>query len=142
MEILVKRTTKTSNSTIGELYINGKFFCHTLEDVDRGLDSKMPLQEILRKKIKKETAIPTGKYEVGLTFSNKYQQIMPEIINVPGYVGIRIHPGNHKDHTEGCLLVGEIAGKDAIKNSRSTFRALFSLMKEAIKKEKIFIEII
>ena len=69
-------------------------FCNTLEDPDRGLDSKMTEPEILSKKIYGETAIPTGTYKLVIDYSNRFKKRMPHILNVPGYDGIRLHTGN------------------------------------------------
>ena len=95
------RKIKTDKSTIGELFINGEFQCYILEDTDRGLYQDMPLQELLSKKIYGETAIPTGTYEVVISFSNRFKKYLPLLLNVPGYEGIRIHPGNYAKDTLG-----------------------------------------
>jgi hypothetical protein len=88
MELKVIRKIFTNKSTIGELHINGKFFCYTLEDKDRYVEQGG----------KKEfgiTAIPRGTYSVVLSFSNRFQKYLPEILNVPQFVGIRMHTGNY-----------------------------------------------
>ena len=64
MELLLKPHIKTDNSTISDLFVNDKFECYILEDVDRGLKSSMTLEEINAKKIYGRTAIPEGKYEI------------------------------------------------------------------------------
>lgn len=79
-------------------------FC--MEDVDRGLAQTMTLTEIARLKVREETAIPTGKYQVRRTWSPKFGRSMMEVLDVPGFRGIRIHPGNDASDTAGCLLVG------------------------------------
>lgn len=135
---LIRRWNK-DKYCIGDLYIDGKWFSNTLEDTDRGLDDKMTEEEILKRKIKGETAIPTGIYTVLLTYSPKYKKIMPLINNVKGYQGIRIHSGNtHKD-TEGCLLVGKNKEVGKVLDSRVTFNALFKKLNQA--KSKIIIDI-
>ena len=139
MRITLIRIANRPTYCIGKLYIDGKWFCDTLEDVDRGLDDKMTVEEILDRKIKGETAIPTGIYQVLLTYSPKYKKIMPLINNVKGYQGIRIHSGNtHKD-TEGCLLVGKNREVGKVLDSRVTFNALFKKLNQA--KSKIIIDI-
>ena len=131
------RSFKGPEYTIGHLYIDGKYFCDTLEDVDRGLNSKMSLQEIQKVKIKHETAIPIGMYYVNMnTISPKYSDFgrypyakpynakMPRITNVPGYDGVLIHPGNTKRDTSGCILVGENKVKGQVINSQATWKKL------------------
>ena len=64
MELLLDRKWKKDLYTVGKLYVDGKPFCETMEDTDRGLRQDMPLSKI--KAIKKAdiTAIPTGKYNI------------------------------------------------------------------------------
>jgi hypothetical protein len=115
------------------------YFCDVLEDTDRGLKDEMSEEEILSKKVKGETAIPTGIYPITLTYSPKYKKNMPLINNVKGYSGIRIHSGNtHKD-TEGCLLVGKNKEVGKVLYSRVTYNALYNIL--AKTKERIIIDI-
>lgn len=106
MFITLIRKYFNEHSTIGELFIDNKFFCHVLEDQDRGLDSSMPLEELKKLKVKSQTAIPTGKYEIIINYSPRFKQEMPLLLNVPAYSGIRIHVGNKDTDTDGCLLTG------------------------------------
>ena len=119
MKIEVKRLYKTENSTIGELTIDGKFECYTLEDKERNV------------KIKCETAIPKGTYKVIINQSNRFKKLMPLVLNVPNFEGIRIHPGNSNHDTEGCILVGQTRSKDYISKSRKAYEILFAKMKLA-----------
>lgn len=82
-------------STRGELYANDEHFCLTLEDAVRPAGVKIP----------KRTAIPEGTYKVRLSFSNRFKRVLPEILNVPGFSGVRMHGGNDHEDTEGCPLV-------------------------------------
>lgn len=107
MKIKIIRKYRKTDYTIGEMYIDGSFFCSTLEDKDRGLRSDMSLDEIKKIKIKGETAIPTGRYKIKMTYWAKYKKYYPEICGVPGFVSILIHAGANNKHTEGCPLVGE-----------------------------------
>lgn len=143
MELKVKRKVKTDISTIGELSINGVFECHVLEDMDRGLAQTMPIKEIEKLKKKGITAIPTGRYEIALTFSNAFQKYLPLLIEVPGYAGVRIHSGNTAEHSLGCLLTGNYDKKapNFVSGSRVAFDNLFKKLKAVEKKEKIFITI-
>lgn len=124
---------------IGKLYIDGVYFCDTIEDTDRGLDDKMKESEILKKKVKGQTAIPTGVYNVYITWSPKYKNPMPLIDNVKGYSGIRIHSGNTAKDTEGCLIVGKNKEVGKVLESRVTYNALFKILNTT--DEKIIIDI-
>ena len=116
MKINVKRLHKTNNSTIGELYIDGKFECYTLEDVERD------------KKIDGKTAIPKGTYKVIINHSNRFNRLLPLLLDVPNYTGVRIHSGNTAQDTEGCILVGKKRGIDVLYDSRLAFSQLFEKM--------------
>lgn len=120
MKIEVKRLHKTQNSTIGELTIDGKFECYTLEDTER---------EFI--KIKGETAIPKGTYKVIINESNRFKRLLPLLIGVPNFEGVRIHAGNSNHDTEGCILVGQNRSVDYITKSRKAFDSLFKKMQAA-----------
>lgn len=110
MKLMLKRTIFTDRSTIGTLYIDGNFFCYTLEDVVRPV------------KIKKETAIPAGNYRLEVTYSPKYKRPMIEVMDIPGFKGIRIHSGNTRKDTEGCILLGKYKGKNKIITSKEAIK--------------------
>lgn len=133
MELILARMWRTEISTIGELYIdnNPERFSYTLED--RLRDGP---------KIYGKTAIPSGRYDVVINFSNRFQKYMPLLINVPGFEGIRIHSGNQSSQTDGCILVGFTKGENFIGESKKAYNILFAMMKKVEKKEKITILII
>ena len=134
MELTLNRIFLGSSATIGELLVNDKHLCDTLEDRVR------PEGE----KVYGKTAIPEGTYEVKLTHSPRFKKILPEILNVPNFSGIRIHTGNSSKDTEGCILVGTWDGEkeDWISDSRIAFEKLMSLLQKAEdKKESITITI-
>lgn len=139
MRITLIRIANRPTYCIGKLYIDGVYFCDTIEDTDRGLDDKMTEEEILKKKVKGETAIPTGIYHVYLTYSPKYKKQMPLIDGVKGYSGIRIHSGNTSKDTEGCLIVGKNTKVGMVTESRKMYNALFSKLVKA--NSKIIIDI-
>lgn len=140
MELNVKRIARKDGYTIGRLFINNEYFCDTLEDTDRGLKDTMQVNEILAKKVKAQTAIPTGKYDVILTFSPRFKRVLPLLLNVKGYEGVRIHAGNTNKDTEGCLLVGENKAKGQVLNSRATLEKLMSILLDCEeRKEKVTI---
>ena len=124
MELKIIRTKSNKEYTEGKLYIDGAYFCDTLEDQDRGLYQHMSLAEIKAVKVYGETCIPYGNYKVELSYSPKFKKIMPAILNVKGFTGVRIHNGSYTEHTLGCSLVG-IKYKDGmLTNSRKTFNEL------------------
>ena len=119
MKIEIKRLHKTANSTIGELSIDGVWECYTLEDIERPV------------KIKAETAIAKGTYKVIINQSNRFKRLMPLLLNVPNFEGVRIHAGNTNHDTEGCILVGRTRSKDFIGQSRKAYDSLFAKMQKA-----------
>lgn len=134
MELTLNRIFLGSSATIGELLINDKHLCDTLEDRVR------PEGE----KVYGKTAIPEGIYEVKLTHSPRFKKILPEILNVPNFSGIRIHTGNSSKDTEGCILVGTWDGEkeDWVGSSKIAFDELMTLLEEATNnKEKITITV-
>ena len=143
MEVLIDRAWKKDGYTISRLYVNGKLFgCNTLEDTDRGLNQKMDLEEIKDKKVYGQTAIPSGSYECAYTYSNRFKKMLPLLLNVKGFEGIRIHSGNSSKDTDGCILVGLNLKKGMVLNSREWTNKLVSKMKEAWnRKERVIIVI-
>ncbi len=110
MKVEVKRVFKGANYTIGKLYIDGVYFCDTLEDTVRPAGVK----------IAGKTAIPAGTYRVKKTMSPRFKKVLPEILNVPNYTGVRIHAGNTAADTEGCVLLGFNHTKGAVLDSANT----------------------
>lgn len=142
MIITNNRKYKKQGYTIGKLYIDGSYFCDTLEDTDRGLDCSMSLEQIQRIKKPNMTAIPTGTYEVTLdVYSPKfgtrsfYKEVcngkVPRLLNVKGFEGILIHAGNTHVDTSGCILIGNNTQVGKVLNSQDTFRKLYAKLKEA-----------
>ena len=119
MQITLYRKYPKPGYTIGQLFIDGQYFCDTCEDTDRGLDQNMDVPEILKRKIQNETAIPTGEYTVRFTYSPRFKRLMPQIENVKGFSGVRIHAGNTAKDTEGCVLLGKNTIKGGVTNSRA-----------------------
>jgi hypothetical protein len=131
MEILVKREYKKKDYTIGKMYINGEYFCDTLEDTDRGLKQDMSLSELKEVKEYGRTAIPTGEYVLTAEYSNRFKKVLPLIHDVPAFSGVRIHSGNTHEDTEGCLLLGVATNpeeKGWVSNSRKTMSELMRII--------------
>lgn len=131
MKLTLKPRTSTDHTTISELYVDGVFECYILEDVTRPPGSP---------KVPGETAIPAGTYEVTITHSPKFGRLLPLLNDVPGFSGIRIHPGNDEHDTQGCLLPGKALGsRDTVLHSIAAFSQLFKKLQVA--KSRIFIEV-
>ncbi len=126
MKLLVKRYKKTEKSTLGKMYVDGKFECHTLEDVVRESGIK----------VKGQTAIPEGTYTVLIGPSPAHNnRLYMRIQNVPLFSGILIHSGNTDKDTEGCILVGQkVVNDDYISGGSIALPLLFNKVKEAIDK--------
>jgi hypothetical protein len=118
IKLYLKRTYKGDKYTIGDLYVNGKWFCNTLEDVVREI------------KIPNETAIPFGTYKVIVNMSPRFKRLLPRLLNVPGFDGILIHRGNTPSDTSGCILVGENKVKGKVINSTPYEKKLVEILKD------------
>jgi len=139
MLIEVVRRIFTEHSTIGDLLINGEPECFSLEDADLGLNQDMNAATIKEKKIPGKTAIPSGKYEITVDLSARFGKLMPHILNVPGFDGIRIHTGNTDKDVEGCLALGTSIGEDYIGESVLAFNRFFPKLREAVDHSKCYI---
>lgn len=132
MQIKINRIFKGTEYTIGRLALDGKYFCDTLEDRVR------PSGE----KVRGETAIPAGHYEVILNWSPRFKCVLPMVLDVPGFSGVRIHAGNCAADTEGCVLVGFNQVKGRLVASRPTLARLMEKLLAAVKAGgKIWLEI-
>lgn len=144
MNVVIQRTPK-GGYTPGTMFINGLFFAHTLEDQDRGLRNDMPFDEIKKRKVYGLTCIPYGKYKIKITYSPKFRKLMPQIMDVPGFDGIRVHGVRNIDDTYGCPGIGErdADGDDSTLHNGPAYTKRFTAMcMEADKrKEQIEIEI-
>lgn len=100
LTIKIDRYILTDTRTIGKMYLNGQYFCDTLEDTYRGQDLK-------DSKVIGATAIPNGSYQTIVNYSPKFNKPMPLLLNVPYFTGIRIHTGSSERDTDGCILLGD-----------------------------------
>lgn len=142
MELTLKRRYKGDGYTIGTLSIDGKYFCDTLENTDRGLDQSMSEADIRHIKVKGKTAIPTGTYRIDMAtksprfkarwWARQFGGIVPRLVWVKGFVGVLIHPGNTADDTDGCILCGENKVKGQVVNSAATYVRLVHAMLDAL----------
>lgn len=142
MELKLIRKYRCSNYCIDKLYINNIYFSDVLEDPDRGLQNSMSLEEIQKIKIKGNTCIPYGTYDITVTYSPRFKKNLPLLLNVKGFEGIRIHSGNTPKDTEGCLLPGFNKIKGQVVDSRVTTDKLIAQIQQALNKgEKVTITI-
>lgn len=128
-EIKLIRRFVSKSCTLGELQIDGKVFSFTLEDVIR------------EKKIKHQTCIPAGRYQIIINWSNRFQRNMPLLLNVPNFEGIRIHTGNTAANTSGCILIGYKVDEERISNTKKCFDEFYTWLKSTLEHEKVFITI-
>lgn len=131
MLLTLIRDTFTSAETLGKLYIDRQFLCDTLEP------------PVVPNQRHPKGCIPSGWYNLSVTNSPHFGRPLPLLHRVPGFEGIRIHAGNNREHTEGCILVGERSEfSPTLYMSR---KAEQSLVKQLIKVQKtheqIFIDI-
>ena len=152
MELKLKRVALRETYTIGKLYVNGTYFCDTIEDRVRDLNKDGDLNDVGEGKIPSLTAIPYGKYEITLKIKSPKFSLkpsyswcggyLPRLINVPHFEGILIHAGNTADSSAGCIIVGENKIKGQVINSMVTLKKLYPILKEASdRNEKIWIKI-
>ena len=139
MKLLLKRKLLTNTYTMGELWVNDVFFCHTIEDKVRaksGLWNKL-------KKVYAQTAIPYGVYPVMVTWSNRFKRPLTGVFSVPDFEGIRIHNGSTEKSSAGCIIVSHKKYQDGmLANDKSAMNQLCVLIEDAQKKEKVTLEII
>lgn len=124
MELTLRPRTLSATSLISELYCDGTFECFILEDIPR------PFKE------HGKTCIPAGVYDIKVTWSNRFKKQLPQLIDVPDFQGIRIHPGNTSEDTEGCLLPGSTTCTNMVGNSRIAFAKLFTKILNAERKQE------
>lgn len=139
MQMILERLQLDPDVTIGALSIDGDFECWIVEDRVREVAG----QPVSTWKVPGQTAIPRGTYKVTITPSNRFKRDLPLLLNVPGFDGIRIHPGNTAADTEGCLLPGQDRLAKSVGRSRAAFDALFIKLKDAHGKgQPITIEVV
>lgn len=152
MDLVLKRIALRETYTIGKMYVNGQYFCDTLEDTVRDLNKDGDLNDVGEGKIQSKTSIPYGRYEVTLKIkSPKFSQkaaynwcsgYLPRLLNVKHFDGILIHAGNNADHSAGCILVGKNSIVGQLTNSMDTFKDLYKVLLAASdKRERIWISV-
>lgn len=152
MKLLLKRIANKADYTIGKLFIDNVYFCDTIEDKNRGLNSNMSLDYIKKIKVANKTAIPTGTYNITLNvispkFGSKDFYIknanggrLPRLLNIKGFDGILIHVGVDQNSSSGCIIVGQNKVVGKIINSKETFIKLYKKLQESKDEITITIE--
>jgi len=145
MELFVVRKFFKETYTIGRFYCENMFLCSSLEDVVRelkDLNNDKDFDDTGEGKIYGQTAIPYGRYEVIVTYSEKLKRRLPLLLDVPGFTGIRLHGGKNARWSEGCILVGENKAKGELLNFGYWELFILNMIDNAIEKgEKVFITI-
>ncbi len=121
LQVEIRRELYSGKSTIGRLFLNGEFECYTLEDCARPPGMK----------VAGATCIPAGCYALAINRSARFRRLLPQLLEVPGFEGIRIHPGNTDADTEGCILVGQARSENFVGGSRAAFKKLFRKLQAA-----------
>lgn len=143
MEYILDRQVFTQKTTIGQWInpIERRREFWTLEDVDRGLEDSMSIEEILAIKVHGQTAIPYGTYEVVISKSPRFGIETPELLGVKAYIAIRAHWGNFAKDTEGCPLMGQDRGQDTIYHSRRAFNLFMPRLRAVLAVERCYVRV-
>ena len=136
MKITLKRKFFGATYTIGDLFIGGIVFCHTIEDKVRELPTYCPqtskgLSCQCKEKVYAQTAIPKGTYKVTMEYSPKFKRVLPRLHNVPHFIGILIHSGTDENNSAGCIIVGMNKVRGKVVESRKTSDALNEILNKA-----------
>lgn len=135
MELMLKRKFFGGEYTVGDLFINGGYFCNTIEDTLRELPAVCPytskgLPCRCKGKVYAKTAIPAGEYRVAMEYSQKFKRVLPRLHGVPHFSGILIHPGNTQEDSAGCIICGKNTAKGKVTDSRATCDKLNDILSE------------
>lgn len=131
MNLKLTRDVRTPEFTLGEIADDTGHLCYTVEDAVRD-----------GPKVRGKTAIPAGRYKIIITHSPRFKRSLPLLLDVPGFEGIRIHPGNTAGDSEGCILPGRVRTPDGVSASKLAFNELYRQIAEALDGgEEVWMEI-
>jgi len=133
MKMQLERVQQDADVTIGALACDGAFVCWVCEDAVR----EVPGQPVEARKVPGKTAIPTGHYRIEVTMSARFKRLLPILVAVPGFEGVRIHPGNTAADTEGCLLPGRVRLGKSVGQSVLAFNDLFARINDAQRRREL-----
>jgi hypothetical protein len=131
ISLKLKRVAFRDTYTIGKLYIDGVYFCDTLEDYNRDFNKDGDLNDKGETKVYGQTAIPFGTFKVIMNMSNRFKKVMPLLLDVPHFAGIRIHAGTKAEHSHGCILVGKNTIKGRLTESTFYTNKLYSILNKS-----------
>jgi len=140
MELVLERKIHNADSTEGNLYINGKWFCNTIEDVVRA----KPGEWKASLKVYAKTAIPYGIYPVLVTWSNRFKRMLTGVFNVPDFSGIRIHNGTSELSSAGCIIVSykDDDENNRLINDKGAMNDLVDIISKVQQTEKVTLKIV
>ena len=141
MNLTLERIFFSPTYTIGKLYIDGVYFCDTIEDVNRDLNKDGDLNDVGEGKVYSKTAIPFGKYQVIVNMSPKFKRLLPRLLNVPHFDGVLMHNGTTEKSSAGCIILGKNTIKGQVTDSTRYMNELTNLLNEAQKTRKIYITV-
>lgn len=143
--VRVQREPSDRGATIGALYVNDYYVAWTLEDQirerpnDTGIE---PASWVKTWKVQGETAIPAGRYPLVFEWSPKFQMMLPEMKDVPGFLETKFHAGNRKEDTDGCILVGRTRARGEILTSRDALAEFIKVLRTLNGSDGMFVDVI
>ena len=136
MRLKLKRRYFGEDYTIGSLFIDGVYFCDTIEDKNRDFNRDGDLLDPEEDKVYGETAIPFGVYRIELSMSPRFKRLLPLVLDVKHFTGIRIHRGNTAKDSHGCILPGENKERGKVLNSTKYELSLVAKMQYNLERGK------
>lgn len=138
MLITVERILGTKGYTAGSLFIDNFWECYTLES---------EVTEIANTPVKEwktdNSAIPFGKYQVIINKSLKTNNRLPLLLNVAGFIEVRIHDGDMKDKLDGGIIIGLNIDDGWISNTQNAMERVIPKIEDSLDcNETVFIEFI
>ena len=133
MKLELKRIALKPNYTIGKLFINGTYYCDTIEDKVIDLNKNGKFDDGLSK-VMHQTAIPYGTFKVVVNYSPKFKRELPRLLDVPYFEVILIHNGNDQNSSSGCIIIGENKTVGKVTNSTFYMNNLTARIKDAQNK--------
>jgi len=144
MNLVLQRDVLVTTYTLGQLSVDGRHIGFTLEDPMREIVTEKGYKWLRRCKLAGKTAIPAGRYEVIVSFSQRFRRPLPLLLRVPDFEGIRVHGGNDVDDTEGCPLLGleRDINRGRVWNCPPAVDALTSMIREASAAGKVWFSVV
>lgn len=128
MTLRLVREPSIAGATLSVWFVDGHFECFGIEDQIR----ERAGEPVATWKVHGQTAIPSGRYRVIVTESARFRRRLPLLVDVPGFTGVRMHPGNTIVDTEGCLLPGRVRASGRVSESRIAFERVFLKIEDAL----------